>query len=418
MIEFKKYKLDNGLKLIVHRDETTPLAAINVLYDVGAKDEDESKTGFAHLFEHLMFGGSKNIPNYDEPLQKVGGDNNAWTSNDLTNYYLTLPAANLETGLWLESDRMLELDFSEESLEVQRKVVIEEYKQRYLNQPYGDIPLLLRPLAYKVHPYKWPTIGADIKHIEDANLDDVKKFFYSHYAPNNAIISITGNVDPDETFELVKKWFGDIPSRDVVKRKLPQEPKQTSIRELIVEKDVPSDMFQMVFHMCGRTDENYHTVDLLSDVLSNGSSSRLYQRLVKQKKYFTDLHAYVSGDTENGLFTFAGNVSDDISVYDAEKAIWEEIALIKKDLVDDYELQKVKNKVESTLTFSEINFLNKAMNLAQFELLGDADDINKEVEKYQRVTAEDIRKCANEILVESNCSKLYYLSIEKKGKIC
>ncbi len=418
MIDIKKYTLDNGLRLIVHRDETTPLAAINVLYDVGAKDEDEAKTGFAHLFEHLMFGGSKHISSYDEPLQKVGGDNNAWTSNDLTNYYLTLPAANLETGLWLESDRMLELDFSEESLDVQRKVVIEEYKQRYLNQPYGDIPLLLKPLAYKVHPYKWPTIGADIKHIEDANLEDVKRFFYSHYAPNNAIVSITGNVDPEETFELVKKWFGDIPSRDVVKRQLPEEPKQNGIRELKVERDVPSDMFQMVFHMCGRNDKEYHAIDLLSDVLSNGSSSRLYQRLVKQKKYFTDLHAYVSGDIENGLFTFAGNVSDEVSVYDAEKAIWEEINEIKTELVEDYELQKVKNKVESTLTFSEISFLNKAMTLAQFELLGDANDINMEVDKYQKVTAEDINRCANKILVESNCSKLYYLSIEKKGKIC
>ncbi len=418
MIEIKKYKLENGLRLIVHQDKTTPLAAINVLYDVGAKDEDESKTGFAHLFEHLMFGGSKNIPSYDEPLQKVGGDNNAWTSNDLTNYYITLPAANLETGLWLESDRMLELDFSQESLDVQRKVVIEEYKQRYLNQPYGDVPLLLRPLAYKVHPYKWPTIGADIKHIEDADLDDVKSFFYSHYAPNNAIISVTGNVDPDETFELVKKWFGDIPSRQINKRQLPVEPAQKDMRELTVERDVPSDMFQMVFHMCGRADEDYYAMDLLSDVLSNGSSSRLYQRLVKQKKCFTDVHAYISGDIENGLFTFAGNVSDNVSVYDAEKAIWEEISEIKANAVETYELQKVKNKVESTLTFSEINFLNKAMNLAQFELLGDADDINKEVDRYQKVTAQEIFECANKILVERNCSKLYYLSIDKKGKIC
>ncbi len=418
MIDIIKTRLDNGLRVIIHKDKTTPLAAVNVLYDVGAKDESPEKTGFAHLFEHLMFGGSKNIPSYDMPLQKVGGDNNAWTNNDVTNYYLTLPAVNLETGLWLESDRMLELDFSPESLEVQRKVVIEEYKQRYLNQPYGDIPLLLRPLAYKKHPYKWPTIGADVKHIEEATLDDVKQFFYSHYAPNNAVLCISGNVEPDETIELVEKWFGSIPARDVKKRALPEEPVQKEMREETVVRDVPSDMLQMVFHMCARTDDEFYIVDLLSDVLSNGSSSRLYRRLVKQQKLFTDLHAYVSGDMDNGLFTFAGYVSDDVSVYDAENAIWEEIELIKSEQVSDYELQKVKNKVESTLTFSEINFLNKAMNLAQFELMGKAEDINDEVEKYKMVKAEDIKRVANKILQKENCSKLYYLSKAKKEKAC
>ena len=251
MIEIQKYKLDNGLRLVVHQDKTTPLAAINVLYDVGAKDEDENKTGFAHLFEHLMFGGSKHIPSYDTPLQNAGGDNNAWISNDLTNYYLTLPASNLETGLWLESDRMLELDFSQESLDVQKKVVIEEFKQRYLNQPYGDIPLLLRPLAYKVHPYKWPTIGADLKHIEEATLEEVKNFFYSHYAPNNAVITVSGNIEPDDVFEKVKKWFGSIPSREVKTRNLPVEPAQTEMRELTVERDVPMDVLQISFsHVC------------------------------------------------------------------------------------------------------------------------------------------------------------------------
>ncbi|WP_066628757.1 M16 family metallopeptidase [Labilibacter marinus] len=418
MIEIKKYKLDNGLRLVVHQDKTTPLAAVNVLYNVGSKDEDEQKTGFAHLFEHLMFGGSKNIPSYDNPLQNVGGDNNAWTSNDLTNYYLTLPASNLETGLWLESDRMLELNFSQESLDVQKKVVIEEFKQRYLNQPYGDIPLLLRPLVYKVHPYKWPTIGADVKHIEDATLDEVKSFFYSHYAPNNAILTVTGNIDPDDVFEKVKKWFGDIPSRDVVKRNLPLEPKQTKMRELVAERDVPSDTLQLVFHMCSRTDKEYHATDLLSDVLSNGTSARIYQRLVKEQKLFTDIHAYVSGDIEKGLFTFAGNVSDDVNIYDAEKAIWEEIKIIKETLVSDYELQKVKNKIESSMLFSEINFLNKAMTLAQFELLGKAEDINYEVDKYNKVTAEEIQACAKSLFEQSNCSKLYYLSKEKKEKGC
>jgi len=415
MIEIKKYKLDNGLRLIVHQDKTTPLAAVNILYNVGAKDEDQNKTGFAHLFEHLMFGGSKNIPSYDEPLQNVGGDNNAWTSNDLTNYYLTLPASNIETGLWLESDRMLELNFSQQSLDIQKKVVIEEYKQRYLNQPYGDIPLLLRPLAYKKHPYKWPTIGADVKHIEDANLEEVKSFFYSHYAPNNAVISVSGNVEPDDIFKKVKKWFGGIPARTVKVRNLSDEPKQTEMRQLTVYRDVPTDMIQMVFHMCKRTDQEYYIMDLLSDVLSNGTSSRLHQKLVMEKKMFTDLHAYISGDIEKGLFSFMGHVSNNVSISDAEKCIWEEIELIKTSLVDDYELQKVKNKVESSLMFSEINFLNKAMNLAQFEMLGKAEDINEEVGKYQMVTSQDIKQYANEILQEGNCSKLYYLSKDKKN---
>jgi len=415
MIEIKKYTLDNGLRIIVHPDKTTPLAAVNVLYNVGAKDESELKTGFAHLFEHLMFGGSKNIPSYDEPLQNVGGDNNAWTSNDMTNYYLTLPASNIETGFWLESDRMLELDFSQDSLDVQKKVVIEEYKQRYLNQPYGDVPLLMRPLMYKTHPYKWPTIGADIKHIEEATLEDVKSFFYKHYAPNNAILSVSGNVDSDEVYVLAKKWFGDIPSRDVATRSLPEEPIQTELRSIKVERDVPTDMLQMSFHMCARRDDDYYAMDLLSDVLSNGTSSRLNQHLIKEQKLFTDVHAYISGDVEPGIFTFSGHVSDDVNIDDAEKAIWKEIEMIKEELVSDYELDKVKNKVESTITFSEINFLNKAMNLAQFELLGEAEDANAEVDKYRKVTAQQIQDCCKKVLVESNCSKLHYLSKSKKN---
>ncbi len=418
MIEIQKYKLDNGLRLVVHQDKTTPLAAVNVLYNVGAKDEDESKTGFAHLFEHLMFGGSINIPSYDMPLQNAGGDNNAWTSNDFTNYYLTLPASNLETGLWLESDRMLSLDFSQKSLDVQKKVVIEEFKQRYLNQPYGDIPLLIRPLAYTTHPYKWPTIGADIKHIEDATLDEVKSFFYAHYAPNNAVLCVTGNVEPDDVFEKVKKWFGSIPAREVKKRELPREPIQTEMRELTVVKDVPTDILQLVFHMCARTDAEFYATDLLSDILSSGTSARIFQSLVKEQKLFTDLHAYITGDVEKGLFTFAGNISDNVSIYDAEKAIWKEIERIKSTLVSEYELQKVKNKIESSMMFAEINFLNKAMNLAQFELLSQAEDLNLEVEKYNMVTARDIQKYAQHIFTEQNCSKLFYLSKNKKQVEC
>ena len=410
MINIEKRTLDNGLRVVVHVDRSTPLAAINILYNVGAKNEYPDKTGFAHLFEHLMFGGSKNIPSYDAPLQRVGGDNNAWTNNDVTNYYLTLPADNLETGFWLESDRMLELDFSEKSLEVQRKVVIEEYKQHYLNQPYGDIPLLIGPMAYKVHPYQWPTIGKDISHIENATLDDVKDFFFSHYAPNNAIMVVSGNVDPDRVFKLADKWFGDIPNRTIDKKTIPAEPEQTEERKTSVERNVPANMIHMVYHIGSRTDENFYTTDLLSDVLSNGPSSRLIQNLIKEQQLFSDVNAYISGDHHPGLFTVTGRLLPSTSMDQAEQAIHNELDKISSQKVSDYELQKVKNKIESTLVFSEINFLNKAMNLAQFELLGKAENINLEVDKYRAVSAEGLLDDAQKTFRATNRSTLYYHS--------
>lgn len=408
MINTEKHTLANGLRVVVHIDKSTPLAAVNMLYNVGAKNEHPNKTGFAHLFEHLMFGGSKNIPSFDEPLQRVGGDNNAWTNNDVTNYYLTLPAENLETGFWLESDRMLELDFSERSLEVQRKVVIEEYKQRYLNQPYGDIPLLISPLAYKVHPYQWPTIGKDIAHIENATLQDVKNFFYSHYAPNNAILVVSGNVDPGQVFKMADKWFGEIPYRKISETPIPVEPEQTEERKLKVERNVPASTIQMVYHIGGRTDDDFYTTDLLSDVLSNGPSSRLTQRLIKEQQLFSDVNAYISGDHHPGLFTVTGRLLPSTTMEQAEKAIHQELDNISSNPVSDYELQKVKNKIESSLVFSEINFLNKAMNLAQFELLSQAEDINNEVDKYQAVTTSGLLECAQKTFRPSNRSTLYY----------
>lgn len=413
MIKSEKRTLDNGLRVLVHVDKSTPLAAINILYQVGAKNEHPDKTGFAHLFEHLMFGGSKNIPSYDTPLQQVGGDNNAWTNNDVTNYYLTVPAANLETGFWLESDRMLELDFSEESLDVQRKVVIEEFKQRYLNQPYGDIPLLLRPLAYKEHPYQWPTIGKEIKHIEQATLQDVKNFFYHHYAPNNAILVISGNVDPDNAFQLAEKWFGDIPRREIANPVIPMEPDQTQARELSVERDVPADLIQMVFHIGGRTDADFYSTDLLSDVLSNGPSSRLNQSLIKDQKLFGEVNAYISGDHHPGLLTVMGRLLPGTTMEHAQSAIWEQLDGIRQTAVSDYELQKVKNKVEASLVFSEINFLNKAMNLAQFEMLGQADEINHEVDKYRAVTSASLLETAQRTFRKENSSTLFYHARKK-----
>lgn len=416
MIKIERHILDNGLTVITHVDRSTPLAALNVLYKVGARNEDPERTGFAHLFEHLMFGGSKNIPSYDSPLQMVGGDNNAFTSNDITNYYLTLPANNIETGFWLESDRMMELAFSPESLEVQRKVVIEEFKQRYLNQPYGDIPLLARPLAYKVHPYQWPTIGKDISHIEQATLEDVKDFFYSHYAPNNAIVTVTGNIDPQEIFRMAEKWFGPIPKRQLKNAVVPREPEQTELRELHVTRPVPADYIQLMFHMPGRVEPGYQVADLLSDLLANGQSSRLVQSLMKENQLFSDINAYISGDNDPGLFTVTGNLLPGITMETAYQAIWGELNKLKDEPVSDYELQKVKNRVESVVVFSEISFLNKAMNLAHYEMIGKAEDINLEVEQYRCITREDLQNQACRLFRPENCSVLYYHAKEKENQ--
>lgn len=408
MIAYEKFTLDNGLKVIIHKDVSTPIAAVNVLYDIGARDENPEKTGFAHLFEHLMFGGSIHIENYDEHVEKAGGENNAFTSNDLTNYYITLPKENLETALWLESDRMLQLAFTEKSLEVQRSVVIEEFKQNYLNQPYGDINMLVRDMAYKTHPYRWSTIGKEVRHIEEATMEDVKSFFYRYYAPNNAILVIAGDVDIAQTKALVEKWFGNIERRDVPKRQLPVEAKQEKARKLVVERDVPINVLYKVFHMCSKTDPEYHTTDLLSDILSRGSSSRLYKSLVKEQKLFSDVDAYVGGDADPGLFTFSGKLLDGVTMEAAEAGIMMELKKLQDELVGETELTKVKNKVLSALMFGEINVLNKAMSLAMAELAGDAEKANEEVARYEAVTSEGIQEIARSIFREENSSTLYY----------
>ena len=410
MIKFSRFALDNGLQVIVHEDKSTPMAAVNILYNVGARDESPDKTGFAHLFEHLMFGGSKNAPEFDDPIQMAGGECNAFTNNDITNYYDLVPVENLETVLWLESDRMVNLNFSEKSLEVQRKVVVEEFKETCLNQPYGDVWHHLSKLAYKVHPYQYPTIGKIPKHVEDATLDDVKKFFYKYYRPNNAILVLAGNITLDNAKVLIEKWFGDIPRGDVPQREIPQEPEQHEFRKLINKANVPTDAIYMAFHTPGRIEKEYYAIDLLSDVLGNGRSSRLYQRLMKDKPLFTQIDAYITGYLDPGLLVIEGKMADGVSVETAEAAVWKEIELIKKELVDERELQKIKNKVESALEFSEANILNKAINLAFFELLGDAELINSEAVVYQQVTPQEIQLVANKILTRENCSELYYLS--------
>lgn len=410
MIEFEKTTLDNGLKVIVHKDKSTPIVAMNIIYKVGSRDESPDKTGFAHLFEHLMFGGSVNIPKYDEPLQNAGGENNAFTNNDFTDYYLTLPKNNIETAFWLESDRMLSLAFSEKSLEVQRSVVIEEFKQNYLNQPYGDIYLLLKPLAFKKHPYRWNTIGKEISHIENATMQDVKSFYNKFYNPNNAILSIVGNVNPDEIYKLAEKWFGGIKSGESIKKSYAEEPNQNMDRELIVERPVPQNAIYMAWHMDKRNSLGFYAADLISDILSNGDSSRLYIRLVKEKIMFSDINAYVSGDLDKGLFIVSGKLINGTTVQEAEDAIDEELNKISVDLVSEEELQKVKNKIESGMIFSKLSILNKAMNLGYYEMMENAFLLEKENEKYKSVSRQILMQKAEEIFAPGKKNKLIYLA--------
>ena len=410
MLQINRHILSNGLRLVHSQDASTQMVALNVLYNVGARDENPEHTGFAHLSEHLMFGGSVNIPDYDAPLQLAGGENNAWTNNDITNYYLTVPRQNVETGFWLESDRMLSLDFSERSLEVQRGVVMEEFKQRCLNQPYGDVGHLLRPLAYRVHPYQWPTIGKELSHIANATLEEVKDFFFRFYAPNNAVLAVTGNISFEEAVSLTEKWFGPIPRREVPLRQLPKEPVQTGERRQVVERNVPLDSLFMAYHMCDRLDADYYAFDILSDILSNGRSSRLNQHLVQEKQLFSSIDAYISGTIDAGLFHISGKPAAGVSLEEAEAAVREELNELQTALVQEHELEKVKNKFESTQIFGNINYLNVATNLAWFELNGQAEDMEKEVERYRAVTADRLKAVAQTAFREENGVVLYYKS--------
>ncbi len=412
MISFSEFKLENGLHVIVHEDPTVQIAVMNILYRVGSRDENENKTGFAHLFEHLMFGGSVNIPSYDEPLQRVGGENNAFTNTDITNYYLTVPAANIETAFWLESDRMLSLSFDPQVLEVQRKVVVEEFKQRYFNQPYGDVWLKLRPLAYQTHPYKWATIGKEISHIENATDQDVKDFFFKHYIPNNAVLVVAGGVTHQQVKQLAAKWFGPIPAGIKQVRNLPAEPLQKSKREQTTTANVPANALYKAYHMGGRFAESYYAVDLLSDVLSRGQSSRLYHTLVKEKEIFTSISSFVTGTIDPGLFVVSGRVKDGITLKEAEQALDVLLAEVVQQGITDAELEKVKHQAMATLEFGEVEVINRAMNLAFAALSGDTNLVNTEKEKIEAVTTNDIQVAAQTILHEQNASVLYYQSAQ------
>ena len=400
----------NGLKVLVHEDKNTPMAVVDVIYDVGARDENPEKTGFAHLFEHLMFGGSVNVPVYDEPLQLAGGENNAFTTNDLTNYYCQLPAENIETAFGLESDRMLSLAFGEKSLGVQRKVVCEEFKEHYINKPYGDVWHKIRELAYTTHPYKWMTIGKELKHVEDATLQDVKDFFHKHYTPNNAVLVVAGNIATDEVKRLAEKWFGPIPAGKKYNRQIPAEPKQTAPKTMEVKANVPLDALYKSWHIASRIDDRYYPTELITEILSGGGSSRLFQALVKEKKLFSNIECHHFGSFDEGLLTIEGKLVKGVSMKDAEAAVMEEVNKLKQEGISEKELQKVKNKTESMLAFEDMSLMNRATNIAIYELLGDADLINKELGRYQEVTAAEIKEESNRIFDENNCNTLYYYS--------
>lgn len=406
MVKFERFKLDNGLRVIFHKDSTTPLAVVNTLYDVGARDESEDMTGFAHLFEHLMFGGSINIPSFDSPLQSAGGENNAFTSNDITNYYDVLPVQNIETALWLESDRMMSLAFTEKSLEVQRNVVIEEFKQRYLNQPYGDVWLELRPLAYKIHPYKWATIGKEISHIENAEMNDVKSFFKTHYIPSNAILCIAGNLELENVKELVKKWYGDIPSGVKTNRNLPVEPTQTDLRIKTIDRPVPASAFYYAFKMVDRCHPDFLITDVLSDALGRDKSSRLFIELKKNLNLASEISSYITGSNDAGLLVISGKLNPGVSFDEFDKALWKELEKFKSEKIPKEDLARILNKIRTSKEFQEQALLNRAMNLCFYELLGDINLVNTENSKYQEISTEEIHRVSQQILQPNNCSLL------------
>ena len=409
MVAYKEHILPNGLHLIIHEDHSNPVVCLNILYKVGSRNEQPDKTGFAHLFEHLMFGGSRHVASFDEPLQKVGGDNNAFTNTDITNYYITVPSANVETAFWLESDRMLSLSFDPQVLEVQRKVVIEEFKQRYLNQPYGDVWLKLRPVAYQRHPYQWPTIGKEISHIENATMGDVRSFFETHYHPANAVLVLAGDITEEKALALTNKWFGGIEGKSSAPGDIPEEPEQTAPRHLEIKANVPAEALYKAYHMPGRVGKDYHSADLLSDILGRGSSSILHQQLVKEKSLFSSIGAYVTGSYDPGLLVISGKINESTTLETADAAVQEVLETLKQQL-DQELLQKVKNQSEATTIFAEVDLLNRAMGLAYAAFLGNTSLINDEIEQIRALTTEDVLRSANELLRNENSTTLYYQS--------
>ncbi|MFI3319730.1 MAG: pitrilysin family protein [Rikenellaceae bacterium] len=408
MISYSQKILNNGLTVIVNRDRVSKLAAINILYKVGARNEDPSRTGFAHLFEHLMFRGTERNPNFDIIVQMASGENNAFTNNDYTDFYITLPKIHIETALELEADRMRGLALTPEKLELEKMVVVEEFKQRYLNQPYGDTLMLLRDMCYKVHPYRWATIGLTPEHIEAATMEDVESFYSRFYTPSNAILSISADIDEEEMFAMAERWFGEIEDSGYIKPEITPEPEQTQPRRVEVERDVPATYVTIAFPMAKRPSRGFHIADLVSDILAGGDSARLYQRLVKGKGLFSSVNAYITGECDPGLFLFTAQLLPSTSVEEAEAALWEEIEALKSESISDYELEKVKNKFEANTLFGEINVMNKAMNLGFYSMIGDLPLINSEVEIYRSIDNEQINSFARETLTREHSNTLVY----------
>lgn len=413
MISFEKFTLANGLQVIVHEDPATTMAVVDVIYNVGSRDEDENLTGFAHLFEHLMFGGSENIPSFDTPLQKVGGENNAFTTPDLTNYYISVPAQNIETAFWLESDRMKQLAFNTQSLETQRKVVIEEFKQRYLNQPYGDVWLKFRPMIYQKHPYRWPTIGAGIQHIEEAQMSDVRAFFEKHYVPSNAVLVVAGRVKVDQVKALAEKWFAPIDAGIKPNRKLPQEPEQSEDRRMEISGDVPANRIYKAYPVIGRYEPGYYAIDLMSDLVGRGESSYLYEHLVQKQRIFDSIGTYQTSSIDPGLLIIQGQVSDDVKIEEAEKALEKALQDFAASPIIDKDLQMVKNQAEASLVFGEVEVLNRAMNLAMAANAGDVNLVNEESEKIAKVQVADLEKWAQRLFIQGKSNTLLYKKIAK-----
>ena len=410
MTDFTRRILPNGLRVLVHEDHSTPLVAINVSYFVGSRDEHPEKTGFAHLFEHLMFAGSKNAPDFDDPLQRAGGENNAYTTNDYTTFYEIVPAENLETALWLESDRMLSLSINKRSLDVQRKVVVEEFKETCLNEPYGDSWHHLSEMMYQHHPYRWPVIGLAPEHVENATIQDVRSFYKNWYNPANAVLSIAGKVSTEEALTLAEKWFAGIPAtRAPIRQLVPEPPLSAPARKVVTAANVPVPAVFLAFRTPARVEKEFYSVDLLSDVLALGPSSRLYRRLLKEQQLFSTIDAYVTANVDPGLLVIEGRPLDGVSVEDALAAIWGELEQLKTEAIEERELKKIQNRFESTLVFSETSVLNKAQNLAFYELLDRAELMNEETDIYLGITPVEMLHTAKDIFRAENSATLIYL---------
>ena len=407
MIEIVEHKLPNGLKVVFNRNRSSQLAVVNMAYTVGARNEQPGKTGLAHFLEHLMFTGTFDVPSFDELLQSAGGESNAWTNNDLTNFYDVLPVNNLEVAIALEADRMCGLRLDDKSFESQKSVVVEEFKQRCLNVPYGNQEHLLRDLAYKVHPYRWPTIGQTVDDVQGITKDDVKYYYNNYYVPSGAVLSIVADADADEVLSMVERQFGDIEKTGTDKRPYSPEPEQQESRRLVTRQNVPYRRIVRAYHMGDRLCADYAECDILSDVLSNGRSSRLYRNVLAKGDLVSAIDASITANHDAGILKIQASLLPGVDFDKVEAAIDSEIEQMLDDVTID-EIKKCINKYESNALFSNLTIEERASNMAQCCILGDVNMINTEIDKYQAVTCRSFVESAQKLLRTSNCSTLYY----------